>query len=104
VLVARHYMDGFVDRLTSAVKISEAFYASVTANRRIRVARVPDGTNIARVTIADADPEVVVRRLAERGIRMPAAGPGGVFTLAVNETWNRTTSVELVKAFDQVLS
>ena len=26
-LVARHYMDGFLDRLTSAVRVSEAFYA-----------------------------------------------------------------------------
>lgn len=102
-LVARHFMDGFLDRLTSAVRVSEAFYAAITANRRFHIERIPDGTTVARLTIADVDPGLIVRRLGERGIHMPQPGPGGVFTLTVNETWNRITAVELVKAFEQAV-
>ena len=103
-LVARHYMDGFVERLTAAVRVSEDFYPLVARHPRVRVERVPNGTNLARLTFKDIDPAVVSRRLAERGIRMPGGTAGGVVTLAVNETWNRTTAPDLARAFEQALS
>ena len=35
---------------------------------------------------------------------LPAAASGGVITLGVNETWNRTTAPDLVQAFEQALA
>lgn len=102
-LVARHYMDGFLERLKTAVKVSEDLYAALASNRRVDVARIPNGTNLTRVTLKGADPSAVARRLADKGIRMPAAGPGGVVTLGVNETWNRTSGADLARAFDEAL-
>lgn len=103
VLVARHHMDGFLDRLSSAVRMSEAFYASLSRHPRVRVERIPNGTNIARVTLT-GDPARIATRLAEQGVRLPAPAPGGVFMLTVNETWTRTTAPDLVRAFEQALS
>jgi threonine aldolase len=102
-LVARHYMDGFVGRLTQAVAISEAFYAALGAHPRVTVERIPHGTNLTRLTLKGVDPAAVGRRLGERGIRMPAASPAGVVTLGVNESWTRTTAGDLTAAFAQAL-
>ena len=48
-LVARHYMDGFVDRLKSAVAVSEAFYTQIARHPKVSVERIPNGTNLTRV-------------------------------------------------------
>ncbi|AMY12428.1 L-allo-threonine aldolase [Luteitalea pratensis] len=103
-LVARHYMDGFLDRLTNAVHVSEAFYGAMARHPMVAVERISNGTNLARITIKTADPTVVARRLADRGVLLPAATAGGVITLGVNETWNRTTAADLVQAFAQALA
>ena len=102
-LVARHYMDGFLDRLASAVRVSEEFYTGVARHPRVTVTRIPNGTNLTRVTLEGADVRSVQQKLSERGIRLPGASPEGVVTLGVNETWNRTTAAELVRAFAQAL-
>lgn len=102
-LVARHYMDGFVDRLRSAVRVSEDFYAAIARHPKVSVERIPHGTNLARLTLKGADAPAVSKRLAERGIRMPGPAPTGVVTLGVNETWNRITSADLARAFEQAL-
>ena len=102
-LVARHYMDGFLDRLESAVRVSEDFYTAIARHPRIGVSRFPNGTNLARVTLKSADSRAVAQRLSERGIKMPAPSPDGVVTLGVNETWNRTTGADLARAFEQAL-
>ena len=102
-LVARHYMDGFVERLRAAVEVSEAFYRAIGAHPRVAVERIPNGTNLTRLTLKGVDPAQVVRRLAERGVRMPAPAASGVVMLGVNETWTRTTAAQLVTAFEQAL-
>ena len=102
-LVARHYMDGFVDRLKSAVRVSEDFYAAIAQHPKLAVERIPNGTNLTRLTLKDAD--VARRRQASRREWRSIArcGAGGVVTLGVNETWNRTTAAELARAFEHAL-
>jgi threonine aldolase len=102
-LVARHYMDGFAERLRGAVEVSEAFYRGIGAHPRVTVERIPHGTNLTRLTVKGVDPALVARRLAEHGVRMPSASTLGVVTLGVNETWTRTTARQLVAAFEQAL-
>jgi threonine aldolase len=102
-LVARHFMDGFVGRLKTAIAVSEAFYETMSAHPRVSVERIPHGTNLARLTLRGVDPALVSRRLAERGIRMPGATTAGVVTLGVNETWNRTSAASLAQAFEEAL-
>ena len=102
-LVARHYMDGFLERLQSAVQVSEAFYAAIARHPKVRVERIPNGTNLARISFAGADPAVVAKRLAARGVRLPGASAGGTITLGVNETWNRTTGADLAGEFAEAL-
>jgi len=102
-LVARHYMDGFEGRLTSAVQNSETFYAAIAMHPRIAIERMPNGTNLTRVTFKNGNAADVARRLAERGIAMSAPQGAATVTFGVNETWNRLPAAELVRAFEQVL-
>jgi threonine aldolase len=103
-LVARHFMDGFEDRLKSAVNVSEAFYSAMAKHPRIAIERIPNGTNLTRVTFKGINAAGVAKRLAERGIAMSVPSGGATVTFGVNETWNRMTAPDLVRAFEQSLS
>ena len=102
-VVARHYMDGFESRLKSAVQVSEAFYTALARHPRVKVERIPNGTNLTRVTFTGRDAKTVAARLGERGVRLPASA-GQTVTLAVNETWARTTAESLAGAFEHALA
>ena len=102
-LVARHYMDGYLDRLKSAVRVSEEFYTAIARHPKVSVSRVQNGTNITRLTLKGTNAAAVRSRLLERHIEVPGISPDGVVTLAVNETWNRTTGSQLAGAFEQAL-
>jgi threonine aldolase len=102
-MVASHYMDGFDGRFKSAVQCSETFYNALAGHPRVTIERIPNGTNLTRLTFKNVNAATVSSRLAERGIRMPAAPGLATVTLGVNETWNRTTAADLVRAFEYAL-
>jgi threonine aldolase len=102
-LVARHFMDGFEGRLKTAVKTSETFYSAMAKHPRLGIERIPNGTNVTRVTFKGTNPVDVARRLAERGVAMSAAPGAMTLTFGVNETWNRMTAAELISAFEDAL-
>jgi len=102
-LVARHFMDGFDQRLTSAVKTSETLYAALSKHPRISIERMPNGTNLTRVTFKGVDASVVAKKLTERGVAMSAPAGPATITMGVNETWNRMPASALINAFEQSL-
>ncbi|HEX8030240.1 MAG TPA: aminotransferase class I/II-fold pyridoxal phosphate-dependent enzyme [Vicinamibacterales bacterium] len=102
-LVARHYMDGFEGRLKSAVQISETVYTAFAKHPKLSIERIPNGTNLARVTFTGVDASQVAKRMTERGIAMSAPAGPATITLGVNETWNRMPAAEIVRAFEAAL-
>ena len=100
-LVARHFMDGFDQRLTSAVKTSETLYAALSKHPRIAIDRIPNGTNLTRVTFKGVDASAVAKKLTERGVAMSAPAGPATITLGVNETWNRMSAADLIDAFEK---
>ena len=103
-VVARHFMDGFEDRLKSAVKVSETFYAALSKHPRLAIERIPNGTNLTRVTFKGINAADVAKRLTERGVAMSGPAKPATITLAVNETWNRLSAAELIEAFEKSLT
>ncbi len=99
-VVATHYMDGFLDRLRAAVRVSEDFYAAIGRNPAFSVERVPGGTNLTQVTVKTSDRAAFKNRLAERGVLLPEGGTDRI-TLGVNETWARSSAADLALAFEQ---
>lgn len=102
-LVCRHFMDGFDGRLKNAVQVSETFYAAMAKHPRMVVERIPNGTNVTRVTFKNVNAAEVAKRLAERGVAMSAPQGPATLTFAVNETWQRMPAAELIRAFEHAL-
>ena len=97
-LVALHYLDGFAERYSRAVKISEEWIRALQRQERFAAERIPSGTNLFRLRVKNADAEAMRNRLAARGVMIPAP-QGDAFLIGVNETLNRTTAAELTDAF-----
>ena len=102
-LIARHFMDGFENRLKSAVTLSETFYSAMSKHPRMSIERIPNGTNLTRVTFKGVSVPDVANRLAERGVAMSAPRGATTVMFGVNETWNRMTAADLIRAFEQSL-
>jgi threonine aldolase len=102
-VVARHYMDGYLDRLQTAVRVSEEFYRAIGTHPKVKVTPVPNGTNLRRVALSGTDLKVLQQRLGQQQIRLPGGAPDGTLTLGVNETWMRTTGADLARAFVSAL-
>ena len=105
-LLARHYAEGFVDRLKAAVTVSEDFIRAVGSSHA-QIERIPKGTNIFRLIVAEARSESARERLRVQGVLVPAAARrpnGAAFTLQVNETWNRTNGVRLADQVNRALA
>jgi threonine aldolase len=98
-MVARHYMDGYLDRMRSAVKASEDFYAAIAKHPSVRVEAIANGTNLRHVSMKGVEAAAARQRLATKGILLPAAPPSGTLTLGVNETWNRMPAEALAREF-----
>jgi threonine aldolase len=104
-VLARHYANGFIDHMKSAITVSDELIRSI-GSEGVRIERVPDGTNIFRMVVPRAKAPRLRERLAKNSIFLPGPvqrGQDAVFWLQVNETWNRTTGTRLVDQFRSAL-
>jgi threonine aldolase len=103
-VVARHYMDGFVERLRAAVAVSEDVFRALAAHPRVTLERTPSGTNVTLLTLRGVEPATLVRRLADRGVKLGTPSATGVVAVNVNETWTRMPAPAIVQAFEHALA
>jgi threonine aldolase len=101
--VALHYLDGFSERYSRAVNISEDWIRGLRQHDTFTIDRIPSGTNLFRLRVRGTDPVAFQKRLAARGV-MLSAPQGDGFLVGVNETLNRTTAPELTDAFVRALA
>jgi len=100
-LLAKHYASSYLDHMSSAIAVSEQFIAGING-AAARVERIVNGTNIFRLVVARDQAETLRIRLARDGLFLsqPFERDGdAVFSLLVNETWNRTTGAQLTSRF-----
>ena len=105
-MLARRYAEGFVERLGSAIGVSEKFIRSLSGPA-VQIERVRNGTNIFQLVVASPQAQSLPQRLRPQGIVLPqpSAGPDGAgFLVHVNESWNRTTGAHLAEAFHRALA
>lgn len=96
--VARHYAEGYLERLTAAVGVSEAAIRLLAGEPRISIERVPHGTSLFRLIPRTADLAAYRARLSARGVAVAAADGGG-FWLKVNESLRGVPPAALAEAF-----
>ena len=104
-LLARHYANGYIDHMKSAITVSDELMRGISSDG-VRIERVPNGTNIFRLVAPREKATRLRERLAENSIFLPGPvqrGQDAVFWLQVNETWNRTTGSQLVEQFGRAL-
>jgi threonine aldolase len=97
-IVALHYLEGFSDRFSRAVRTSEDWIRDLRRHEAFTIDRVPSGTNLFRLRVRGRDPVAFQKRLAPRGVMLPAP-QDGAFLVGVNETFSRLTTAELTDAF-----
>lgn len=97
-MVARYYADGYLDRMTRAVRVSEEVISALSADPRFAVERVPNGTSWFRVQLRTDKREAVRGRLAVRGVTVGAL-EGDALWLRVNETLDGVAPEEVAAAF-----
>ncbi len=104
-VLARHYANGYLDHMKSAIAVSEEFIQGIGGDG-VRVERVPNGTNVFWLIVPLNKATRLRQRLADGGVALPGPGQQGqeaVFWLQVNETWNRTTGARLIEQFRKAL-
>jgi threonine aldolase len=102
--VARHYAEGYLDRMKDAVAVGEQLLARLAADPSFKVTRVPNGTTAVRLDLVKAgDLAAYAARMKSRGITLPAADGGG-FWLRVNETLRGGSADALAASFRAALS
>ncbi|MBI1774778.1 MAG: hypothetical protein HYR63_05465 [Proteobacteria bacterium] len=90
-LIAGHFLEGHLDGWRRAIAIGEAALSRLSASGLFAIERVPDGTNIFRLTVPGADSESLERFRNEAeaaGLVLPKNEDGG-FWARVNQTWLR---------------
>jgi threonine aldolase len=100
--VALHYLEGFADRFSRAVRTSEDLIRSLGGHSGFAIDRIPSGTNLFRLRVPGSDPIAFQKRLAASGVVL-SAPQHDTFLVGVNETLNRTTANELSDAFVRAL-
>jgi threonine aldolase len=101
--VALHFFQGFEERYRDAVAVSERVISALESDNRFEVRRVPNGTNIFHLRAKNVDPASFRKRAQDAALRMGEARDGW-FSLSVNETWNRTSSGEIMDRLREGLS
>jgi threonine aldolase len=101
--VAAHYAEGYLERLTAAVLVSEELIAALSKDGRFGVERVPNGTSLFRLTPRVPDAAAFRQRLAAKGIAIPPPD-AGAFWLKVNETLKGASAAALADTFRSALA
>jgi len=101
--VALHFINGFGERYSRAVRTSEELIRDLGKRDGLAVERIASGTNLFRLRVNAGDPAAFRKRLAARGVMLPEP-QRGAFLIGVNETLNRMTGAELSDAFARALA
>jgi threonine aldolase len=101
--VALHHVDGFVNRMRSAIEVSEQVFPALVRDGNFEVERIPNGTNITRVRALGVNGPTYRNRLEAAGISAAMPAEGTWLNIQVNETWNRMSAGEMVNRFRRAL-
>jgi len=101
--VALHYLSGFSDRFSRAVRSSDELIRALSEHDAFTIERIPSGTNLFHLRVNRTDAAVFQKKLAALGVILPPPASDGRFLIGVNETLNRTTAANLAVAFRRAI-
>lgn len=101
--VARHYAEGYLERMRDAVAVAERLLERLAAEPAFKVTRIPNGTSGVRLDVQAPDLAAFRARLRERGVTLQEPDGNG-FWMRVNETLRGADPDGLAAAFRGALS
>jgi threonine aldolase len=102
--VALHYLAGFSDRFSRAIRHSDELIRALREHDAFAIERIPSGTNLFHLQVNRTDAAVFQKKLAGLGIILSRPSADGRFLVGVNETLNRTTAGTIADAFRRALA
>lgn len=96
--VALHYLEGFSDRYIKAVGIGEELMKKLDSHDSFEIQRIPNGTNIFKMTVKGITPKTFAENLKKNGI-IARANENNGFNLLVNESLLKSSVPALVNGF-----
>ena len=96
--VALHYADGFLERYTKAVKISEELLQKLKKHPQFEIQRISSGTNISKMTLKGITATTFAENLKKNGVLVRPSSANGI-NLLVNESLLRSNATELASIF-----
>lgn len=102
--VALNYLDGFIESYQKSLQHADALFNLVQQNRKIKVAKLPEGTNIVKLNVVGISPEKLKETLEKQNIYIPAGNEktGDIF-IKINPSILRKTVEELANAFNSMI-
>ncbi|MBT3341991.1 MAG: amino acid lyase [Gemmatimonadetes bacterium] len=102
--VALHYADGFLASYRTAWQIADELFGLLDQQTGLRVERIPNGTHIVKLHVANTDLESFRDRLHDHQVHLPPVVPGETwFTLKVNPSMNGRQAQDVAAAFHAAL-
>lgn len=101
---ALHYLDGFSDRFTRAIRNSDELIRVLRDHDAFTIAHIPSGTNLFHLRVQKTDATAFQKKLAASGVILPLPSPDGSFLIGVNESWNRTSAGTLADILQRALA
>ena len=96
-VVADHFLDGMAARWAKAKAMWEPALRKLEASGRLKIERIPDGSNIAKLRLAGGGDIKAFRTEAEAdGLKMPEIA-GDMLPIRVNETWLASDGDEIAE-------
>jgi threonine aldolase len=96
--VASHYLEGFQDRYSKAVAMGEELMKKLDSHENFEIQRIPNGTNIFKLTVKGIAPKAFAENLKRNGIIANPNQTNG-FNLLVNESLLKSNVPALVNGF-----
>ena len=100
--VALHYLEGFSDRYSKAVSMGEELIKKLDSHESFEVQRIPNGTNIFKMTVKGIGPKLFAENLKKNGI-IARPNETNSFNLLVNESLLKSSVSALVNGFTNSL-
>lgn len=98
--VALQFVDGFVDAYQTAWQEAQTLFQILETHHAFRVERIPNGTHIVRLHVADINLEDLRQRLRTQHIYLPpVADEQSWLTLKINPSLNRSCAQTVANAF-----
>src|SRR4030095_12495741 len=102
--VALHYLPGFSERFTQAIRRSDELIHVLRENKAFTIEPIPSGTNLFHLSVRGTDAAAYQKKIAKLGVMLQAPSPDRRFLIGVNETLNRTSAAALADSFRRALA